>query len=70
MISTSPTQKVGSEKPRMEPVMMLRLTQPSGLSPASRPSGMPMPTASTIATSASSTVAGSLDRMSSSAGTP
>ncbi len=34
MISISPTQKVGSEKPRMDPAMMLRPENESGRNPA------------------------------------
>jgi hypothetical protein len=45
MISISPTQKVGSEKPRIEPAMMARLAGDSGLRPAYMPSGMPTTTA-------------------------
>ena len=47
MISIRPTQNVGSEKPRIEPVMIVRPATPFGLRPAHSPSGMP----STIAIS-------------------
>ena len=70
MISTSPTQNVGSEKPTMEPAMMLRPMKLSGFKPATKPSGMPSRTAIIVATTASSMVAGILERISSSAGTP
>ncbi len=69
MMRTSPTQNVGRLNPRMDPAMMPRPTKESGLSPATRPSGMPSEMAITIATNASSMVAGSLSRMSVRAGT-
>ena len=69
MISTRPTQNVGRLKPTIEPAMMVRPTHDSGLRPASRPSGMPSTMAISIAAIASSSVAGSLARMSWMAGT-
>ena len=68
MISIRPTQNVGSEKPRIEPAMIVRPATPSGLSPAHSPSGMPSTTAISIAAIASSIVAGIRCRMSPSAG--
>ena len=70
MINTSPTQKVGNEKPMMEPAMMLRPKKLSGFNPAMSPSGIPSNTAIIVATNASSIVAGILDKINSSAGTP
>ena len=68
MISTSPTQKVGREKPRMEPVMMRRDSRLSAFSPAYSPSGMPQITDRMTAQTASSMVAGSRCRITRSAG--
>ena len=70
MMSISPTQKVGKLKPRMDAAMIVLPINPSGLSPAISPSGMPKPTAINIAVKASSSVAGIRVMMSSSAGTP
>ena len=70
MISIRPTQKVGSEKPRIEPAMMARLAGDSGLRPAYMPSGMPNTIARMKAANASSSVAGMRCRMSLSAGSP
>ena len=67
MISISPTQNVGSEKPRIEPAMIVRPAMPLGLRPAHRPSGMPRTIANSIAVSASSIVAGIRSRISPSA---
>ena len=64
MISISPTQKVGSEKPRIEPAMIVLAGIESGLSPAHSPSGMPSTIAISIAASASSSVAGMRSRIS------
>ena len=58
MISISPTQKVGSEKPRMLPAMIVRATALSGYSPAYSPSGMPNTIDISTAVTASSIVAG------------
>ena len=63
MISIRPTQNVGSEKPRIEPAMIVRPLAESGLSPAHRPSGMPSTIANSIATLASSSVAGMRSKM-------
>ncbi len=68
MISISPTQKVGSEKPRMETVMMVLPTRPCGRRPAHRPSGMPTSTDISMADTASSIVAGKRSRIRPSAG--
>ena len=68
MMSISPTQNVGSEKPRIEPAMIALPPAESGLSPAQRPSGIPSSTAISIATMASSSVAGMRSRISESAG--
>src|SRR5687767_10184011 len=70
MISISPTQKVGSEKPRIDPAMMARLAGDSGLRPAYMPSGMPNTTARMKAAKANSSVAGMRCRISLSAGSP
>lgn len=70
MISISPTQNVGSENPRIEIVMMVRLATPFGRSPAHRPSGIPSTTASSMANTASSKVAGMRSKISLSAGVP
>ncbi len=69
MMSTRPTQKVGRLKPRMEPAMMLRPIHEWGFKPATSPRGMPSAIAITMATKASSSVAGSLSRISWIAGT-
>src|SRR5262245_42424360 len=53
MMSTSPTQNVGSEKPRMEPAMMSLLAFLSGNNPANIPSGTPRPTDISMARTAS-----------------
>ena len=63
MISIRPTQNVGSEKPRIEPAMIVRPATPLGFRPAHRPSGMPSTTAISIAAIASSIVAGMRSRM-------
>ena len=68
MISISPTQNVGSEKPRMLPAMIVRPTAPSGYSPAYSPSGMPKDTDISTAVTASSIVAGMRCAISRSAG--
>ena len=65
MISISPTQNVGSEKPRIEPAMIVLPATESGFSPAHSPSGMPSTIAISIAASASSSVAGMRSRISS-----
>ena len=64
-----PIQKFGSENPRIEPDMIALPASPSGLSPASMPSGMPTRIENASPTSASSSVAGSRCRMTSTAGT-
>ena len=69
MISISPTQNVGSEKPRIEPAIMLFAANESGFKPAQSPSGRPITMAITIAVSASSTVAGMRCNISCTAGT-
>ena len=69
-ISISPSQKFGSEKPMIDPVMMPRPIGDRGASPAISPSGMPMPTARKSATTASSSVAGMRLTIRSTAGTP
>ena len=69
MMSIRPTQNVGSEKPRIDPAMIVLPAKPFGLRPAHRPSGMPKVIASSIAATASSSVAGIRSRMSPSAGT-
>ena len=63
MISIMPCQKLGSEKPRMEPVMMVSSVTVFGFRPARRPSGMPRPRAKTRPTKVSSSVAGRRCRM-------
>ncbi|KAG1385976.1 hypothetical protein G6F59_017093 [Rhizopus arrhizus] len=63
MISIRPTQKLGSENPSTEPVMMAREPGACGLSPARMPSGTPISTDSSMATQASSTVAGMRSRI-------
>ena len=68
MISISPTQNVGSEKPRMLPAMIVRATAPSGYRPAYSPSGMPNRTDISTAVTASSIVAGMRCAISRSAG--
>ena len=70
MMSISPTQKVGNEKPRMEPAMMIRPASECGRRPAHRPSGMPSVTAISIAITASSRVAGKRSRISAMAEVP
>ena len=70
MIIISPTQNVGSEKPRIEPVMIVLPATESGFKPAHNPSGMPSTTAISIAAIASSKVAGIRSRISSTAGAP
>ena len=70
MISIRPTQKVGSEKPRIEPAMMARPAIAVGLeagAQAERDAEHDRDAA--CATRASSSVAGSRSRISSSAGT-
>ena len=69
MMSTRPTQKVGRLKPTIEPAMMPRPSHEWGFRPATSPRGMPIAMAKTIATAASSSVAGSLSRISRIAGT-
>ena len=69
MMSIRPTQKVGSENPRIEPAMMDLPAADSGLSPAHNPSGIPRTTAISIAAVASSRVAGMRSTMSPIAGT-
>src|ERR1043166_7255610 len=69
MISSRPTQKVGSEKPRIEPAMIVRAANECGRMPAIRPSGIPSSTAISMAVSASSKVAGMRSNMSWIAGT-
>ncbi|MNV24858.1 hypothetical protein D3C71_1159350 [compost metagenome] len=70
MISIRPTQKLGSEKPSTDPVMMAREPTAAGLRPARIPSGTPIRTDSSIATQASSTVAGMRSRIRCMAGSP
>ncbi|KAG0937990.1 hypothetical protein G6F31_015519 [Rhizopus arrhizus] len=70
MISIRPTQKLGSENPSTEPVMMAREPGACGLSPARMPSGTPISTDSSMATQASSTVAGMRSRIRGMAGSP
>ncbi|MNV56278.1 hypothetical protein D3C71_1485520 [compost metagenome] len=70
MMSIRPTQKLGSEKPRTEPVMIARDPAALGLRPARMPSGTPISTDSSMATQASSTVAGMRSRMRCMAGSP
>ena len=67
MISIRPTQNVGSEKPRIDPAMIVRPATPVGFKPAHNPSGMPRITAMIIAEIASSIVAGMRSKMSPSA---
>ncbi len=69
-INIRPSQKFGTEKPRIDPVMMPRPRSERGASPAARPAGMPTPTEMTSATRASSSVAGIRLRIRSIAGTP
>ncbi len=66
MMNISPTQNVGSEKPRMEPAITALENPASGFSPAKTPKGIPKMTASTNAASASSKVAGMRSAMMSS----
>ena len=68
MISIRPTQKVGSENPRIEPAMIVRPAAVLGFKPAHSPSGMPSTTAMSIAAMASSSVAGIRSRINRSAG--
>ena len=70
MISIRPTQKEGSEKPKIEPAMMVRDAGCSGLRPENMPSGSPITMAMSSATKASSMVAGMRLRMSWMAGSP
>ena len=70
MMSISPTQKFGSEKPSTEPVMMAREPGARGFRPARMPSGTPISTDSSMATEASSTVAGMRSRIRRMAGSP
>ncbi|MNQ84099.1 hypothetical protein D3C85_992190 [compost metagenome] len=70
MISIRPTQNVGSEKPRIDIVMIDFPATPVGRSPAQRPSGMPRTMASRMAVMASSMVAGMRSKISFSAGVP
>ncbi len=58
MIIIRPTQKDGSEKPRIELAMIPREIRCSGNNPAYRPSGIPRKIAISRDTSASSIVAG------------
>ena len=64
MISISPTQKVGREKPSMDPLMINLPGQESGRMPAHSPSGIPSNTAISMAERANSIVAGRRSRMS------
>ncbi len=64
-ISTSPTQKVGRLKPKIDPVISQRSSRDGAVAPASTPRGTPTSTASTIAVTASSSVAGSRSRITS-----
>jgi hypothetical protein len=57
-INIRPSQKFGSEKPKIEPVMMRRPDNASGLRSAISPAGMPMRIEITNAVNASSSVAG------------
>ena len=58
MISIKPTQKVGNEKPRIERPMIVRPAKPSRRNPAQSPSGTPSRIDTSMATTASSSVAG------------
>ena len=68
-MSMSPTQKVGSENPRIEPAMMVLPAADRGFKPAQSPRGIPSSTAISIAAVASSSVAGMRSRMRPIAGT-
>ena len=68
MISISPCQKFGREKPKIDPTMIDRPAMLSGFKPAQRPSGMPKMMEMNSATAASSSVAGMRFRISSIAG--
>jgi hypothetical protein len=70
MMSIRPTQKFGSEKPSIEPVMMPRVLTACGFRPAQMPNGTPTMTDSSIATVASSSVAGMRSRINPIAGWP
>ena len=70
MISISPTQNVGSEKPKIDPAMIVFETGLCGRSPAYSPSGMPMSTIRTTAASMSSSEIGILGQIRSATGTP
>ena len=61
---------MGSEKPSTDPVMMAREPAALGLRPAMMPSGTPINTDSSMATQASSTVAGMRSRIRRMAGSP
>src|SRR5437773_3235333 len=68
-MSISPTQKVGSENPRIEPAMMVLPAADRGARPAQSPRGIPSRTAIIIAALASSSVAGMRSRIRPIAGT-
>ena len=68
MISISPCQKFGSEKPKIDPTMIDRPAMLSGFRPAHSPSGMPTMIDRNSATAASSKVAGMRSRINSIAG--
>src|SRR5690554_1914152 len=70
MISMSPTQKLGREKPSTEPDMMARAGRLSGRRPAYTPSGTPTTMEMNMASVASSSVAGMRSRMSRMADSP
>ncbi|MCY1231305.1 hypothetical protein D3C81_1161240 [compost metagenome] len=63
-----PTQNVGMITPPSEPAISARASRLSGLSPANTPIGMPMPSDSSSAVTASSSVAGTRLTISSIAG--
>src|SRR5690606_15029247 len=63
MMSISPTQKLGSEKPSTDPDMMPRDRKFSGRRPAYTPSGTPTTMEMNMASVASSSVAGMRSRM-------
>jgi len=69
MMSMMPTQKVGSENPRIEPAMMVLPAVERGFRPAHSPRGIPSSTAISIAAIASSSVAGMRSRIRPIAGT-
>ncbi|MCY1530244.1 hypothetical protein D9M68_654240 [compost metagenome] len=70
MMNIRPTQKFGSEKPSTDPVMIARDAGAFGFRPARMPSGTPISTDNSMATHASSTVAGMRSRIRCMAGSP